>query len=186
MFRLRFTTEAQPRSNSGHPAQSTTGVASNSSIHGIQRPSARCTGIPRKNSDMPSRNSGTVNTRLHQNRRLMCSSSGFPSSSETVRGSSAMPQMGQKPGSLRTICGCIGQVHSSRVAGAGVASSSAIPHFGHGPGVSASTSGSMGHTHFVPGGAATGRALSLPRNFCGSASNFALQDALQNPISRPS
>ena len=28
-----------------------------------------------------------------------------------VIGSSAMPQIGQLPGPLRTICGCIGQVH---------------------------------------------------------------------------
>ena len=34
----------------------------------------------------------------------------------TVRGSSAMPQIGQAPGASRTISGCIGQVYSTRVA----------------------------------------------------------------------
>ena len=33
IFRLRFTTEYQPRMKNGHPPQSTTGVASRSSIH---------------------------------------------------------------------------------------------------------------------------------------------------------
>ena len=61
---------------------------------------------------MPSRNTGTVKTRLAQNRRLMSSSSGLLSSSDTARGSSAMPQMGHDPGPFRTICGCMGQVHS--------------------------------------------------------------------------
>src|SRR5437764_10067843 len=42
----------------------------------------------------------------------MSSRSGLLSSSDTARGSSAMPQMGHDPGPLRTICGCMGQVHS--------------------------------------------------------------------------
>jgi hypothetical protein len=42
----------------------------------------------------------------------MSRSSGFASSTVTVRGSSAMPQIGQLPGSARTISGCIGQVYS--------------------------------------------------------------------------
>jgi len=45
---------------------------------------------------MPSRNTGTVKTRLARKRRLMSSNSGFLSSSETLRGSSAMPQMGAR------------------------------------------------------------------------------------------
>ena len=110
MFRLRFVTEAQPRSKSGHPAQSTTGVASTSSIHGIHRPSACCTGIPGRKSDIPSTKTGTVNTRLAQNLRLMSSSSGFRSSTATVRGSRAIPQIGHAPGPVRTISGCIGHV----------------------------------------------------------------------------
>ena len=63
---------------------------------------------------------GTVRTTLTQNRRVMSINSGFfSSSSETVRGSKAMPQMGQLPGLSRTICGCIGHVYSIFVAAIG-------------------------------------------------------------------
>ena len=59
-----------------------------------------------------------------------------------------MPQIGQEPGSSRTISGCIGQVHSVFVAAtAGTAGSSAMPHFGQAPGRSLSTSGSIGQIH---------------------------------------
>jgi hypothetical protein len=77
----------------------------------------------------------------------MSRSSGLASSSaDTVRGSSAMPHMGQAPGASRTICGCIGQVHWVAVAfGAGASGSSAIPHLGQGPGPSWRTSGCIGH-----------------------------------------
>jgi hypothetical protein len=64
----------------------------------------------------------------------MSMSSGFLSSIVTVRGSSAMPQIGQLPGASRTISGCIGQVHSVFVTGATVSGSSAMPHFGQAPG----------------------------------------------------
>ena len=48
---------------------------------------------------MASANTGTVSARPTQNRRVMSASSGFASSSAvTVRGSSAMPQIGQLPG----------------------------------------------------------------------------------------
>ena len=50
---------------------------------------------------------------LIQKRRVMSRSSGFSSSvAVTVRGSSAMPQMGQDPARSRTISGCMGQVYS--------------------------------------------------------------------------
>jgi hypothetical protein len=43
----------------------------------------------------------------------MVSSSGFAvSAAVIVFSSSAMPQIGHAPGAARTICGCIGQVHS--------------------------------------------------------------------------
>src|SRR5882757_8681328 len=92
--------------------------------------------------------SGTVRAALTQNRRLISRSSGFSSSPRvTVRGSSAMPQMGQLPGPGRTISGCIGQVHSVLVAGScGDSGSNAIPHFGHGPGPSCLTSAHIGQT----------------------------------------
>ena len=58
-----------------------------------------------------------------------------------------MPQIGQTPGSSRTISGCIGQVHSVFVSGAADTGSSAIPHFGHAPGPICRTSGSIGHVY---------------------------------------
>ena len=72
--------------------------------------------------------SGAVRTTLIQKRRVMSRNSGFSSiAAVTVRGSSAMPQMGQDPGSERTISGCIGQVYSVREAAMGTSGSSAIP-----------------------------------------------------------
>jgi hypothetical protein len=78
------------------------------------------------------------------------------SSSETVRGSSAIPQMGHVPGAFRTISGCIGQTHCVAVAATGSFGSSAIPHFGQGPGWSDATSGSIGQIQ-VPAPWGTGR-----------------------------
>src|SRR5262245_57024282 len=55
--------------------------------------------------------SGAVSTAEIQKRRFMSVSSGFSTSSAvTVRGSRAMPQIGQAPGPSRTICGCMGHV----------------------------------------------------------------------------
>ena len=91
--------------------------------------------------------SGAVSARLIQKRRVMSRSSGLSSSTVTVRGSSAMPQIGQLPGSARTISGCIGQVYSVRlVVRVGDSGSSAIPHFGQGPGPNCRTSGHIGQT----------------------------------------
>ncbi len=46
-----------------------------------------------------------------QNRRVMSASSGLgPLSAVTIKGSSAMPQIGQDPGPSWRISGCIGQV----------------------------------------------------------------------------
>ena len=68
---------------------------------------------------MARNNTGSVRTRHTRNRRDMSISSGFGSSSAvTVRGSSAMPQSGQLPGSSRTTSGCMGQVYSVLAAGA--------------------------------------------------------------------
>ena len=81
-------------------------------------------------------NTGTVKATPVQNRRCMCLSSEFSSSpAETVRGSRAIPQMGQFPGSVRTISGCMGQTYSVRGArGALLTGSSVIPHLGQLPG----------------------------------------------------
>ena len=84
-------------------------------------------------------------------RRCMSLSSGLTgSSSETVRGSSAMPQIGQVPGASRTIWGCIGQTHSTLLTAAGAFLSSAMPHFGQAPARSDCTSGSIGQTQVPP------------------------------------
>jgi hypothetical protein len=62
-----------------------------------------------------------------------------------------MPQIGQLPGASRTICGCIGQVHSTFVGAAvGATGSSAMPHFGQAPGFDWRTSGCMGHVYSTP------------------------------------
>src|SRR5439155_1662748 len=120
MFGLRLTIDAHPRSKKGHPPQTTTGVDKTSSIQVAARLESRCASggaMP----DMPRRRTGAVRTRLTQNRRLMAVSSGFGSSSAvTVRGSSAMPQIGQEPGSSLTISGCIGQVNSALLEVAGL------------------------------------------------------------------
>src|SRR6185437_803400 len=91
--------------------------------------------------------SGTVRTTLTQKRRLISRNSGFSSSTAvTVRGSRAIPQIGQLPGSCLTISGCIGQVYSTLEDGTGVSGSSAIPQLGQGPCLVSRTSGHMGHT----------------------------------------
>jgi len=91
---------------------------------------------------------GMVKTTLIQNRRVMPASSGFCSSSaETTLGSSAMPQIGQLPGSLRTISVCMGHTYSVRLADDGVAGSKAIPHFGQEPGPGWRISGCIGHVY---------------------------------------
>ena len=64
---------------------------------------------------MAIRINGAVSTALTQKRLVMSTSSEFSSPSSgavIVRGSSAIPQMGQLPGASRTISGCIGHVYS--------------------------------------------------------------------------
>src|SRR5579859_5971038 len=92
-------------------------------------------------------NSGIVRVMLIQKRRVMSRSSGFsPASAATVRGSSAMPQIGHEPGPERTISGCIGHVYSVREEAAGNSGSRAIPQEGQGPGLDSWTAGHMGQT----------------------------------------
>ncbi len=145
--------DCQPCTKKGHPPHSTTGVAIASSIHDkscveIQR----FNGQPGKYPPMATISSGVVSTRLNQNRRRISLSSGFSSSSApAVFGSSAMPQRGQVPGSLRTISGCMGQVYSVfEEDGIGETCSKAIPHFGHVPGLACRTSGCIGQVYSGP------------------------------------
>ena len=64
-----------------------------------------------KCSAMAMASSGTESATPTQKRRVMSRNSGLTVSPAVgVIGSSAMPQIGQLPGSFRTICGCIGQV----------------------------------------------------------------------------
>ncbi len=108
MLSRRLTSEAQPRAKNGPPHHSTTGVASTNSIQMAARggsASTRCPAIAMTTS-------GTDNANPTQKRRIMSRSSGLAvSPAAGVIGSSAMPQIGQLPGSDRTISGCIGQVH---------------------------------------------------------------------------
>src|SRR6185312_16375538 len=96
---------------------------------------------------MATTSNGVVSATLLQKRRVMLRNSGFSSSvAVTVRGSSAMPQMGQLPGWSRTIPGCQTQVYSVLVNAAGNSGSSAMPQLGHAPGFDSRTSGHMGQT----------------------------------------
>ncbi len=134
MLRCRVRSELQPRTKKGQPPQSTTGVPRAScaqvSVFGKATPAR---GLPGIISAIAIPNTGNVRQRLTQSRRVMSVSSGF-SSSATSSGSSAMPQIGQEPGSSLTISGCIGQVQ--RTCAERTVGSSAIPHFGQDPGVS--------------------------------------------------
>ena len=149
MFRLRFTIDCQPRTKNGHPPQRITGVLRVSSTQvQIRWEAIFCSGCPGIISPIAAINTGIVRTRLARKRRFMSTSSGFGSSSdEIVLGSRAMPQIGQFPGSLRTISGCIGHTNWVRAAAGGATGSRVIPHFGHTPGPCCRTSGCIGHVY---------------------------------------
>src|SRR5260370_12756656 len=149
MLVLRFITDAHPRWKNGQPHQRTTGVASRSSSHGNpQFHGDAMNACGESMLPMAIAKSGAVSVRLIQNRRVMSRRSGLSSSAVTVRGSRAMPQIGQLPGPARTISGCIGQVYSVLVAvGAGDSGSRGMPHFGQWPGPICRTSGHIGHTY---------------------------------------
>ena len=72
MFRLRFTTDSQPRSKKGHPPQSTTGVASTSCAHvAAAGESTRSIGLPGIKSAIPIASVGIVRATPIQKRRVM-------------------------------------------------------------------------------------------------------------------
>src|ERR1043166_4442607 len=113
MFRLRFTIEYHPRTKNGQPPQSTTGVASASEIQLLNCvPIARRTGSPGNISLILNSSNGKASATLTQKRRFISINSELSSSRVAVRGSSAMPQIGQKPGPSRMTSGCIGHVYS--------------------------------------------------------------------------
>ncbi len=107
MLGLRFAIDCAQRWKNGQPAHSTTGAVSASSIQVRTMGDTALTPCPNIATASTRIDSGSV----HQKRRLKSVSSGFsPSSRPGMLGSSAMPQIGQVPGSLRTISGCIGHV----------------------------------------------------------------------------
>src|SRR5437764_14668029 len=115
ILRLRFMIDCQKRTKKAQPPQTTTGVARASSIQTSMRIDAiRSIGFSGRNSLIAIPKSGTARATLTQNLRVMSTSSGFVSSSSVmVRGSNAMPQIGQEPGASETISGCIGHVYST-------------------------------------------------------------------------
>ena len=114
MLRLRVRTEAQPRTKKGHPAQSTTGVASSSCAHTEAVAGIRSCSHGTKWRPISRMTMGIVKAVATQKRRVMSASSGLgPASAVTVTGSRAIPQIGHDPGPGRRISGCIGQVHSA-------------------------------------------------------------------------
>ena len=112
MFRLRVTRDCQPRTKKGQPPHSTTGAASTSWIQSAAAGSIRRVRAGAIISPMENAKTGTVRTRLTQNRRVMSTSSGLgPSSAASgSSGSSAMPHLGQGPGPTWRISGCMGHV----------------------------------------------------------------------------
>ena len=127
MFRLRVLTDVHPRSKNGQPAQSTTGVARRSWRSRFSRGGMAATSPGATIAPISRTRSGTVRTTATMKRRFMSTSSGFgASSSEIVRGSSAIPQIGHEPGPGRTISGCIGHVYSTPLP-AGAARAPPIP-----------------------------------------------------------
>ena len=102
MLRLRWSSDSQARRKNGQPAHSTTGVARMSCGQFVLNPGF---GIMSKPT------TGTDSAAPIHRRRVMSASSGLASGSAlTVSGSSAMPQIGQLPGPIWRISGCIGQV----------------------------------------------------------------------------
>ena len=115
MFEWRVTIELHPRTKNGQPAHSTTGVLKINPIQLVTDMSSRPPSpMPSAMSPIVSANTGIPSAAAIQKRRVMSTSSGFGvSSASTVRGSSAIPQMGHGPGWSRTISGCIGHVYSA-------------------------------------------------------------------------
>src|SRR5687768_14474198 len=115
MFGERLTIDAHIRSKNGQPAHQTTGVARANAIRLAARMFTRPPRPgPSTMSLIASTKTGRVSSPAITNLRVMSASSGFgPSSSDTVFGSSAMPQIGHDPGPICTISGCIGHVYST-------------------------------------------------------------------------
>src|SRR5258708_40061353 len=129
-------------------------------------------------SDISINMSGNVSATLIQKRRVISASSGDASSPAlAMRGSKVIPQIGQLPGSERTICGCIGQTYSLFEKGwVGATGSSPMPHIGHDPGWSCRISECIG---YVYGRASAGFGGRRVKKLSGSFLNFSRQRTLQ-------
>ena len=112
MFRLRLPNEAHMRSKKGQPPHRTAGVANASSIQARARDGIQAVAWwPASIVPIVRRNSGAARIVLIHRRRVMSRSSTLSGSSAViVRGSRAIPQIGQEPGSERTTSGCMGHV----------------------------------------------------------------------------
>jgi hypothetical protein len=126
---------------------------------------------------------GTLSVTLSQRRRLMSRSSASSSAIAASAGSSAMPQIGQLPGPSRTISGCMGHSHV-------LLGPVGLPGCGWAP---SARSSFLGAVACASGAAcaitssAFGRVGAFSSRYRrGSATNFALQPALQNTYSRAS
>ena len=109
MLRFRVTSEVQPRSKKGAPAQSTTGIASASCAQGFQAPCSKASS-PGTISPMVMTTSGTVSAAATAKRRRKSISSGLGGASAVkATGSKAMPQTGQAAGVSLCTPGHIGQ-----------------------------------------------------------------------------
>ena len=109
--RISGPSDAQPRSSSGQPAQSTTGVEKARPIQLQTHVDAAAQAHAEHHVAHGQHEHGETERSPDHIRRVMSASSGFgASSSVMVRGSRAMPQIGQAPGASRTTSGCIGQV----------------------------------------------------------------------------
>src|SRR5579884_4260631 len=146
ILRLRVRSEFHPRSKNGAPPHRTTGAASASCSQAEAGDiSNSCSQPDPSMPPMLMTSRGMVRPAPIQKRRRMLRnslSSSAEAEAETMRGSSAIPHLGQLPGLSETTSGCIGHVYS--VLAAEVSSSSkAIPHLGHEPGLLELTSGSI-------------------------------------------
>ena len=110
MLKLRERSDRQPRCSSGAPHQRTTGVASANCSQPLVGPASGRGNAP----SMPpiaSVMSGTVKTTAHPRRRRMSTSSGSsPAVATGTARSSAMPHLGQAPGTGLSTPGHIGQI----------------------------------------------------------------------------
>src|ERR1043166_1899449 len=117
MLRWRLSRERQPRTKNGQPAHRTTGVVRTNWIQRDTSPDIQG-GAFGTRCDIARTKTGNVNAAPIQSRRVMSvnTESSSAVAAEMVFGSSAIPQIGQSPGSSRSISGCIrSEEHTSQL-----------------------------------------------------------------------